>query len=66
VVSSPPESEETEAMGREIESRQGMYRVVAFKKVKRMYPAKSFFEFHQKVFLKYFGFIESILLESMN
>jgi hypothetical protein len=32
VVSSPPASEATGAMGREIESRQGIHRVVALKK----------------------------------
>jgi hypothetical protein len=29
MVSSPPATEETGAMGREIETRQGMYRVIA-------------------------------------
>jgi hypothetical protein len=30
VVSSPPATEETKAMGRETESRQGIHRVVAY------------------------------------
>jgi hypothetical protein len=34
VVSSPPATKETGAMGHEIESRQGIYMVVAFKSEK--------------------------------
>jgi hypothetical protein len=37
MASSPPATEEAGAMGREIESRQGIHREVAFKKYRKNY-----------------------------
>jgi hypothetical protein len=46
VVSSPPATEETGALGREIESRQGTYRGVAFTKKQCTYMALLRFSLH--------------------